>query len=69
MGLQTRAHFYFLKINKYTLPGVHRERHREEGLMLHLLVFMLVTVYLKSLPLSHPSRMPLDLLCPDAGGS
>ena len=36
--------------------------------MLHLLVFMLVSVYLKSLPLSHPSRMPLDLLGPDAGG-
>ena len=37
--------------------------------MLHLLVFMLVSVYLKSLPLSHPSQMSLDLLYLDAGGA
>lgn len=64
MGLQTRARFYFLKKKnkkENILPGVHREKHHEEGLMLHLLVFMLVSVYLKFMPLSHPSQMSLDL--------
>lgn len=56
------------KKKKNTLPGVHREKHHEEGLTLHLLVFMLVSAYLKFMPLSHPSQMPLDLSYPDAGG-
>lgn len=55
------------KKKENTLPRVHREKHHEEGLRLHLLVFMLVSVYLKFMPLSHPSQMPLDLSYPDAG--
>lgn len=60
---------FLLSQKKHTLPGVHREGHWEEGLMLHLSVFMLVSVYLRSLPLSHPAQMSLDLLYPDAGGA